>query len=103
MDVFSGNLGPIIDAVYVEQDRKSPLGVVPGDEHDVRIIVDESYTNAWQSEMIEQTSDILVYAQLGSVLASKTCVGGTIQYDDRRLRIETFAVAKKHIELGCSE
>lgn len=110
MNIFSGNLGAKVSAVYVEQNRKNALGVVAGDEHDVTIIVTESFTNAWQSEMISQTSDILVYAYPETVLASKSCVGGTLKFDDRTLRIESFASVKNqrtnvvaHIELGCSE
>lgn len=110
MNVFSGNFGAKISATYVEQNHKGALGVVAGAEHDVTIIVTESFTNAWQSEMISQTSDILVYAYAGTVLASKTCVGGSIKFDGRQLRIESFASVKNqrtgvvaHIELGCSE
>lgn len=110
MNIFSGNIGAKVKATYVEQNHKGTLGVIAGDEHDVTIIVTESFTNAWQSEMISQTSDILVYAYADSVLASKTCVGGTIKFDDRTLRIESFASVKNqrtgvvaHIELGCSE
>ena len=110
MNVFSGNFGAKVKATYVEQNRKNALGVVAGSEHDVTIIVTESFTNAWQSEMISQTSDILVYAYPDTVLANKTCVGGTIKFDDRTLRIESFASVKnqrtgvvEQIELGCSE
>lgn len=111
MNVFSGNFGATVDAVFQEQNRKTPLGVVPvGSEHDVTILIDESFTNARQNPMISQTSDILVYAQAGSVLADKTCEGGTLKIGSRTLRIETYAVARNqrtgqvaHIELGCSE
>lgn len=111
MNVFSGNFGAIVDAVFQEQDRKTPLGAVDvGSEHNVKIIIDQSYTNNWQSNMISQTSDVLVYGQSDSVLAEKTCVGGTLKVGTQTFRIETFAVATNqrtgaiaHVELGCSE
>lgn len=110
VNVFSGNLHAKIKATYVQENRKGKLGVIAGDEHPVTIIVTEAYTSAWQSPMVSQNSDILVYAQAGSVLAKKTCVGGTLKFHERILRIENFAVATNqrtgkiaHIELGCSE
>ena len=110
MNVFSGNISAKLKAVYKEANRKNNLGVVAGAEHNVIIIISEAYTNAWQSEIVSQTSNILVYAQPNTVLAKKTCTGGTLKVGDRTLRIESFAVARNqrtseisHIELGCSE
>lgn len=95
MNVFSGNFGATVNAVFQAENRKTPLGAVAvGNETDVTILVDESFTNNWQSNMNSQTSDILVYAQAGSVLANKTCQGGIIKIGSRSLRIETYAVAR---------
>jgi hypothetical protein len=110
MNVFSGNFGAKVDAVYVEENRKNPLGNVAGAEHDVTIIVTEAFSNSMQSEMQSQNSDVLVYAQAGSVLSSKTCEGGTLKFNGRVMRIDSFAVAMNqrtgvvaHVELGCTE
>ncbi len=109
MNVFSGRFGAKIDAVYTVQNRKDALGVVARSSTPVTIIVDESYTSAWQSNTISQNWDILVYGEAGSVLEDPKCVGGTIEYDGRKLRIEAYALAPNqrkggvaHIELGCS-
>lgn len=111
MNVFSGNFGAKVKAIYVEENRKSPLGVVEtGEEYPVTILIDESYTNAWGSEMITQTSDILVYGEADSILANKKCEGGKLKIGTRNLRIETWAESKnqrtgkvEHVELKCSE
>jgi myo-inositol-hexaphosphate 3-phosphohydrolase len=110
MNVFSGNFGAKVKAVYTEQNRKNPLGNVAGDSHDVTIIVTQAYSNAMQSEMQSQNSDVLVYAQTGSVLSNKKCEGGTLKFDGRTMRIDSFAVATNqrtgvvaHYELGCTE
>lgn len=110
MNVFSGNFGAKVQATYVQENRKGVLGTIAGAEQPVTIIITEAYTNAWQSTMVDQNSDILVYGEAGSVLASKTCVGGVLKIGERKLRIESFAVATNqrtgevaHIELGCSE
>lgn len=109
MNVFEGNFGAKVSAVYVEENRKGPLGNIAGDEHDVTIIVTEAFTNAWQSEMVSQTSDVLVYGQADSVLAEPTCQGGKLKFEGREFRIDSFAQAKNqrtgqvaHVELGCS-
>lgn len=110
MNVFEGNFGAIVEATYVEENRKNPLGVVAGDAHNVNVIVDESYASNWQSDMVSQNWDIMIYGKANSVLNDSTCVGGILKIDERRLRIETYAVARNqrtgrvaHIELGCSE
>lgn len=110
MNVFNGNFGAKINAIYVEQNRKTPLGTTAGEEQDVTIIVDESYTSNWQSETVSQNWDILVYGEAGSVLENSTCVGGTLKIGDRNLRIETYALSTNqrtrktaHVELGCSQ
>ena len=109
MNVFSGRFGAKIDAVYTVQNRKDALGVVARSSTPVTIIVDESYTSAWQSNTISQNWDILVYGEAGSVLEDPKCVGGTIEFNGRKLRIEAHAIAPNqrsgqtaHIELGCS-
>lgn len=110
VNVFNGNFGAKVDAIYVEQNRKDPLGTVQGEEHDVTIIIDESYTSNWQSETVSQNWDILVYGQAGSVLENPNCVGGTLQFNGRTLRIEAYALSKNqrtdvtnHVELGCGQ
>ena len=110
MNVFSGRFGAKIDAVYTVQNRKGGLGVVAGSSTPVTIIVDESYTSAWQSNTISQNWDIMVYGQAGSVLEDPKCVGGTIEFNGRKLRIEAYALSRNqrsgqtaHIELGCSQ
>jgi hypothetical protein len=110
MNIFDGRLNSKIFAQYVAVNRKTPLGVEQGETSDVTIIVDESFTNSWQSETVTQASDVLVYGYPDSVLGHKSCVGGLLKFDGRTFRIETFALVKNqltgqyaHVELGCAE
>jgi len=110
VNVFSGNMSAKVNATYVQQNRKGALGTIAGTEHAVTIFIDEGYRNNWQSEMVSQTSDVLIYAMPTSVLSNKTCVGGLIKTPLRNFRIESFYVAMNqrtgevaHIELGCGE
>ena len=110
MNVFSGNLRAIQDAVYTEQDRKGTLGVIPGDEHDVQVkIVDGAKTN-FQSEMQTQSYDVLIYAHPDTVLDDENCVGGVIHTPRKTYRVEAFYPVVnqrtgqvEHVELGCSQ
>jgi hypothetical protein len=110
MNVFSGNLKALVNATYVEQNRKGKLGVIKGAEHRVQVFIDEGYRTNWQSTEQSQTYDVLIYAKPTGVLKDKTCEGGLIKTSTRTFRIESFHPSMNqrtgkldHIELGCGE
>lgn len=110
MSVFTHRLNKgIANACLLRIDRKSnPLGNVATDEERFRILIDEGGSDSLSSEVMQHSSDVLIYA--GSDFP-RDCVGAQIHVDGGRdFRVDSYNVAKnqrtgkvEHIELKCSE
>lgn len=104
----------IVTAEYYKVDRTNPLGATKSDPVDVQIIIDEGSSTQFTGQTVDTRTnpDILIYGQLGSVLANRSCVGGFIRTtknpDPRTFRIENWNMAgytrdDGHIELTATE
>jgi hypothetical protein len=111
MTVFNRRLGSgIVNAVFTEIDRTSPLGTIKGESYNIRCIVDEGGSENWQSTQAEHNSSVLIYCYPEAPIY-RDCVGGHIKIENgRNFRIDGWDVGKnqrlgivEHIELTCSE